>query len=71
MFTAYEAEALRRTYNERLRYAELCRLRDSALHRFRMRSALRRLIEAGLQHGIDPVEVEGEFQATLGQVVKE
>jgi len=66
MYTIYQTETMmRRLYEERLRYGELCRIREAALQRSRMRSALRRVIQAGLRYGIDPHEVEREFRTTL------
>lgn len=69
MYTIYQAEAMmQRAYEERLRYAELRRMRRFALRRSRMRSTLRRAIEEGLRYGIEPHEVEREFNTTLQQV---
>jgi hypothetical protein len=70
MYTIYQAQSMmHRVYAERLRYAELRRTRSAALRRSRIRSTLRRAIEAGLRYGIDPHEVEREFDTTLRQVM--
>ncbi len=69
MYSIYQVELMaRRVHEERLRYSELCRMRRFALRRSRMRSTLRRAIEEGLRYGIEPHEVEREFNTTLQQV---
>ena len=69
MYTIYQAQAMmQHVFEERLRYAELRRMHNSALRRSRVRSTLRRAIEEGLRNGIEPHEVEHEFTATLQQV---
>jgi len=69
MYTMYQTEVvMQRVYEERLRYAELRRMRRSALRRSRIRNTLRRAIEEGLRYGIEPQEVEHEFSTTLQQV---
>ena len=69
MYTMHEVEVMaRRVHEERLRYSELCRKRNLALRRSRVRSTLRRAIEDGLRYGIEPHEVEREFTTTLQQV---
>jgi len=69
MFTTDHAETImRQTYEERLRSAELCRIRNTARRRSRVRSTLQRAIEQGLRHGIQPHEVEHEFTLTLRRV---
>lgn len=69
MFTIFQAEAMMHSvFEERLRYAELRRMRNLALRRSRVRSTLRRAIEEGLRYGIEPQEVEHEFTTTLQQV---
>jgi len=69
MFTIYQAEAMMHSvFEERLRCAELRRMRNSALRRSRVRSTLRRAIKEGLRYGIEPQEVEREFTTTLQQV---
>jgi hypothetical protein len=68
MYTIYQAEALMQlAYEERLRHAELLRMRNLALRRSRARSTLRHAIEEGLRYGIEPQEVEREFTTTLQQ----
>jgi hypothetical protein len=69
MYTLYQVEAMmQRTFEERLRCAELRRTRSLVLRRSRIRSSLRRAIEEGLRYGIEPHEVEREFTMTLQQV---
>ena len=69
MYTIYQTQGMmRRVFEEHLRYSELRRVRRTALRRSRVRSTLRRAIEAGLRYGIDPHEVEREFDMTLRQV---
>jgi hypothetical protein len=69
MYTTFQTEAMmQRVYEDRLRYAELQRMRRSALRRSRIRNTLRRAIEEGLRYGIEPQEVEHEFSTTLQQI---
>jgi hypothetical protein len=69
MYTTFQTEAMmRRVYEDRLRYAELQRMRRSTLRRSRIRNTLRRAIEEGLRYGIEPQEVEHEFSTTLQQI---
>ncbi len=69
MYTIYLAkEMMRRTHEERLRYAALRRTRNLALRRSRVRTSMRRVIEEGIRYGIEPRDVEREFAETLQQV---
>ena len=66
VFTPYQAELMaNQAWTERLERAERARDAAIALRRARVRSTLRRAIEAGLRYGIEAHEVEREFAVTL------